>query len=121
MKRVLIIEDDLWFGQSVERALKENFSTVFVRSAQAALEQLDDQPVDVIILDMFLPDANGVQFLHELRSYADTQATPVIICSTIADSLPREQLASYGVLATLDKKTMTPAILRQTVKDVALV
>ncbi|PLS81139.1 hypothetical protein CYG49_02780 [Candidatus Saccharibacteria bacterium] len=120
-KNVLIIEDDLFFGQSIERALRADFTTVLVRTAQAGLEQLDKHRIDVIVLDLFLSDANGIQFLHELRSYSDTQTVPVVICSTVAERLPREQMANYGVLSVLDKKTLTPALLRRTIREVALV
>lgn len=119
MKRVLIVDDDRWLADSFCRSLEHDGHKVIVEyNAQDAILAVDEHPVDLVILDMFLPDANGLQFLQELRSYADTIATPVIVCSTAAKQLPKEITDQYGIISVLDKTTLTPAILRQAVADV---
>jgi DNA-binding response OmpR family regulator len=121
-KTVLIVEDDRWLADSfclcLERA---SYKVVVEYNAQDAISAIDDRKIDVVLLDIFLPGANGVQFLQELRSYADTAKTPVIICTTAAKQLPREVAEQYGVLCVLDKTTLTPAALRQAVTEVAMV
>jgi CheY-like chemotaxis protein len=87
-------------------------------SGQEAIDILDETKADLIVLDMFLPGGNGLQFLHELKSYDDTSNIPVIVCSANPGSFNKKSLAAYGVLTVLSKATLTPAVLRQSVADV---
>lgn len=119
MKSILIVEDDRWLADSFCRCLEQDGHKVIVEyNAQDAILAFDEHAIDLVIVDMFLPQANGLQFLQELRSYADTAETPAIICSTTAKELPREVVQQFGVISVLDKTTLTPAILRQVVADV---
>ncbi|MBV9688948.1 MAG: response regulator transcription factor [Ktedonobacteraceae bacterium] len=43
--------------------------------------QTSSLPVDVLILDLHLPDISGMEVLHSLRSYPQTQALPLIFCT----------------------------------------
>jgi DNA-binding response OmpR family regulator len=119
MRHVLLIEDELWLGRAYRQTLENAKYTVeLVRDVREALEAVDKQPVDIIVLDMFLPEANGMQFLHELRSYHDTKQLPVIVCTANPGQVPDGSLKPYGVLTVLDKGAMTPAILLQAVYEV---
>ena len=108
-KNVLLVEDDAWQAEHFVRQLEVHGYAVSVAgSAEAAIHDVDIVRPDVIILDLMLPGSNGVALLHELRSYADTGTIPVIMCSSIASSLSREQLSAYGVVDIIDKTTIQP-------------
>lgn len=89
-------------------------------SGQDAMLALDEHEIDLIILDMFLSEGNGLQFLQELRSYGDTMNMPVIVCSTAAKQIPMEVARQFGILTVLDKTTLTPAVLRTAVEAVVV-
>jgi len=106
-KNVLLVEDDAWQAEHFERQLRRGgYRTVVASSAQEAIHCVDVLRPDVIVLDFMLPGTNGIGFLHELRSYADTAQIPVIVCSSIATNLSHEQLSVYGVVAVIDKTTI---------------
>lgn len=106
MSDVLIVEDDAWQADQLTRQLERAGHQVqAVPHALAAIDAIDQQTPDVILLDMMLPGANGMTLLHELRSHADLADIPVIVCST-TDVSP-DTLRPYGVQAVLDKSTMT--------------
>ena len=74
MKKITIIEDDIALNNGIALALK---------NADFAFRQLyklgdfkSDEPTDLIILDINLPDGNGFDFLKKLRQSSDA---PVII------------------------------------------
>ncbi len=115
MARVLLVEDDRWQADCYQLWLQQAHHDVqHVDSAQSALDVLDTWSPDVIVLDMLLPHANGMQLLHQLRSYSDTQALPVILCSSI--QLPKDVDSTvYGIVAVLDKTILTPAKMQQAV------
>jgi two-component system, OmpR family, phosphate regulon response regulator PhoB len=119
MKTVLLVEDDAVLGKSFELTLvAAGYRVVRATSAQEAMDVVDDGKIDVIVLDMFLPGANGLQLLHEIRSYEDTASIPVVMCSANAEGFDKRSLAAYGVLTVLAKSDLTPGSLRQAVADV---
>lgn len=118
-RHILIVEDDRWFADSTRRTLNAyGFTTAWAAEAQQAAEMVAERRPDLILLDIFLPNANGIQLLHELRGYDDSFDVPVIVCSTAAQDLRLENLESYGVLTLLNKATTTPASLIKAVKEV---
>jgi DNA-binding response OmpR family regulator len=117
---ILIVEDDIWLAQLYKDALKkESIEVILALTAAEALEQLDGQLPDLLILDMFLPAHNGMELLHEVASHSDTAKIPVIVLSSafkhdfgMSDLRWRE----YGVVEYLYKPVTKPAGLVACVK-----
>lgn len=106
MKHVLVVDDDPWQVEHFERQLEQAGCRVSSASnALAAIEMIDRDRPDVMVLDMMIPGPNGMTLLHELQSHTDLAGLPVIVCST--QSLRVGDLTPYGVVAVLDKSTMT--------------
>lgn len=67
--KVLVIEDDIDIASGIGRALQqEGFFVTQVRSLKAARQALQDRLFDLFLLDLGLPDGNGVSWLREMRS-----------------------------------------------------
>jgi DNA-binding response OmpR family regulator len=68
MSRLLVVEDDQQIGTLLESALRANGHTVsWERAGTTALDLLDKQPFDLVLLDLGLPDVDGVQVCREIR------------------------------------------------------
>lgn len=66
--KVLLVEDDRKLGQFVQNGLEEvAYTCILARNCQEAREAIALDPFDVIILDLNLPDGNGLQLLTEWR------------------------------------------------------
>jgi len=116
---VLIVEDEPWLAEGYAAALdKAGWQPVVVRTAADAIIAVDDHTPIAIILDIMLPHVNGVQLLHELKSYADLGTIPVIVCSSIANSFKADQLKTYGVRKVLPKVRVTPTSLVASLREV---
>lgn len=77
IKKILIVEDDLSLSNGIALALKDReFSFVQVQDLRSARLEAEGMAFDLIILDINLPDGNGLDFLKELRTVS---AVPVII------------------------------------------
>lgn len=77
IKNILIIEDDISLSNGISLALKDNELTfVQVKDLNSAKQSLESIHYDLIILDINLPDGNGLDFLRDLRK---SSAIPVII------------------------------------------
>ena len=77
MNRILIVEDDTALSNGISLALKdENCSFVQAFDYASAKEQLKSSSFNLVILDINLPDRNGLDLLNEIRSSSNL---PVII------------------------------------------
>ncbi len=77
IKKILIIEDDLSLSNGIVLALKDSeLAFVQVQDLRSARSETESAAFDLIILDINLPDGNGLDFLKALRR---TSPVPVII------------------------------------------
>lgn len=68
MEQILIVEDDISLNQGLCRALKsENRQIISCMNLKATREQLLCGSVSLVLLDINLPDGNGLDFLSELK------------------------------------------------------
>ncbi len=110
MAQVLLVEDEPWLGELYCRLLGHAGHTVnWCRDGYDAINLIDAARPHVIVLDLLLPWANGLQLLHELASHADLGSIPVVLCSNVAlQNVEPAILRHYGVVALIDKTETTP-------------
>ena len=78
--RLLLVEDDRLIGRGVQESLRdEGYAVDWVRDGVAALEQAASGVHDLVILDLGLPRADGIEVLKRLR--AQKNDLPVLIVS----------------------------------------
>jgi CheY-like chemotaxis protein len=78
--RVLIVEDDVPMGDSLmQRLQSDEIDARRVTSARAALKLLKVERFGCIVLDLSLPDMDGLDFLNTLREQCEGQVPPVIV------------------------------------------
>jgi two-component system, NtrC family, sensor kinase len=83
---VLIVDDSLTVRMDLAEAFEEGGFRVWpCGSAAEARDLLARGPIDVIVLDVLLPDADGVELLKELREAPATSGATVLMLSTEAD------------------------------------
>lgn len=116
---VLIVEDDPWLAEQQARTLdKAGYKTTISPHAIAAISAVDDVHPDVIILDVLLTGNTAFALLHELQSYGDTGAIPIVLCTNLAADMDIADVRPYGVRRILDKTTMEPDDLIAAVRSV---
>jgi two-component system, OmpR family, response regulator MprA len=76
--RILVVDDDHAVRRSIDRALRlEGYDVVTVPSGGEGLEAMALTPVDAVILDLGLPDLDGLSVCRSMRSAGDD--TPVLM------------------------------------------
>ena len=106
---VLVVEDDKWLAEQHGRVLDAaGYATTVVLNAIDAIQVVDANIPDVIILDVLLTGNTAFALMHELQSYGDTGVIPIILCTNLAADLSLDDLAPYGVKQIIDKATMMP-------------
>ncbi|WP_221031397.1 response regulator transcription factor [Actomonas aquatica] len=78
--KILVVEDERKVGQFVAQALSEqSYTSRLVGTAAAARDALADSPYDAVVLDLGLPDGDGLELLREWRMSGFNE--PVLILS----------------------------------------
>jgi DNA-binding response OmpR family regulator len=91
MPTLLLIEDDLRLARMVSDYLRDNkFDVVHAANGASGLNMLTRNPVDLVILDLMLPDTNGLDLLPKIRLVDANAATvPVIMLTARGDPMDR--------------------------------
>ncbi|HEY7213214.1 MAG TPA: response regulator [Thermoanaerobaculia bacterium] len=81
-RKVLVVDDSKLMHKMYEVMLRQ-YALVYALDGRQALERLREHPdIDLVLLDVNMPNMNGLEFLAELRADASRTDLPVIIIST---------------------------------------
>ena len=84
---ILIVEDEPAITDTIQYALEtEGFQTICLASGMPVLTLLNQQPVDLIILDIGLPDISGLELCKEIRK---THSLPIIFLTARSQEIDR--------------------------------
>ncbi|WP_047280980.1 response regulator transcription factor [Pseudomonas lundensis] len=120
--RLLAIEDDPVLGAYLQAQLQRaGFEVFWCQNGQDGLNLAQQQPFDVVLMDILLPGMNGLQVLTQLRQ---THALPVILMSALgaeADRINGFQLGADDYLpkpfSMAELQVRIEAILRRVALD----
>lgn len=110
MSLLYIIEDEPILAECVATSVYELAQGALrinvYNDAISAIEAINEELPDVILLDVLLGGHDAFTLLNELISYPDTARIPVVIMTSL--KLQLDSLEHYGVVEILDKMKMTP-------------
>ena len=69
--KILIVDDEASFRTSLKGALKKDYQVTEARNSEKALEQVKDNPPDVVLLDISMPGVSGLETLEKIREIDD--------------------------------------------------
>jgi len=76
---ILVVDDEIEIREGLEALLtSENFQVTLAETGAAGLQKLEDNPFDLMLLDVSLPDRNGLELLREIR-LRDPQLSIILI------------------------------------------
>ena len=89
-ERILIVEDDKHISKLVKYNLeKAGFECTVATTGEKALEILDKEPVDLIILDIMLPKMDGFQACKQIKQERKLSALPIIMLTAKSEEVDR--------------------------------
>ena len=108
MRKILIIEDAQIVREPLARLLKsEGFQTLSAADGQEAMEVIEANEVDMILLDVLMPRMDGVRFMETLRAHPRFRETPVIAITGISDTSRLNRIRELGVASIIHKVRFT--------------
>ena len=93
-RKVLIVEDESALRRTYDRFFAERYEVAFAGSGSEARRQLEEFDPEVLILDLRLPDTDGVTLLQEIR--ASRPALPVIVTTSYVSMEPLINVLDLG-------------------------
>lgn len=110
-KKVLVVDDSKLMHKIFEVMLRQ-YALVFALDGHEALAQLAAHPdIDLILLDINMPNMNGIEFLEVVKSDAKLADIPVVIVSTEGTEEDTAQGLSAGAVAYIKKPFQSEDIL----------
>ncbi len=112
---VLVIEDDSLDFTILERQLRnvQVFKLVWAQSMREGLAELEQHPFDVILLDLSLPDSNG---LSTVEAFTAQTNTPVVVVSGLDDEETALKAVKHGAQDYLVKGQYSTALICKTLR-----
>ncbi|WP_071191462.1 hybrid sensor histidine kinase/response regulator [Trichormus sp. NMC-1] len=116
--KILLIEDNLAEARLLQEFLKQaqtkEFSLVHVQRLRDAFSELSQQIYDVILLDLTLPDSQGLSSLPLLISHAPS--TPIVVLTNTNDEELAIEAVRQGAQDYLVKRQVNPDVLVRSVR-----
>jgi signal transduction histidine kinase len=96
---VLLVDDQAMVNEAVYSMLSSepDIRYHYCSTAVAALQQAPDLAPTVILLDLIMPDVDGMTLVKQLRARPETQAVPIIMLSTNDDPETKAEAFAIGV------------------------
>jgi two-component system nitrogen regulation response regulator NtrX len=102
MNHVLVVDDEVEIRTSLEEILtEEGYGVATAPTAAEALVLIEDAPYDVVLLDIWLPDRDGLDVLGDIHALAPEKRPEVVIISghgTIEAAVKATKLGAYDFL-----------------------
>jgi two-component system response regulator AdeR len=93
-KQILVVEDEYDIGDIIEQYLKrEGMRVIRAMNGKQAIEIHASQPIDLILLDIKLPELNGWEVLSKIRQKAQT---PVIMLTALDQDIDKVMALRIG-------------------------
>ncbi len=112
--RILIVDDDIVLLEQLERVLQEDYIVSLSVSGKQALGYLRSHWVDLILLDVMMPELNGYEALDAIRTIPRHKKTPVIFLTSLND--PESEIKGLERGADYITKPYRPAVLKSRIE-----
>lgn len=97
MKDLLIIDDEPALRLILKEYFKSSFNVILLENGKALIDFLQTNPLpSVIVVDLLMPDMNGLDVIKEIRSHENYQALAIIVLSGKTESKERVDCLNAG-------------------------
>ena len=118
-KTILIIEDDTFLqGLEATKLKKEGYDILTAVDSVEAFKIIDEKKkIDLILLDLLLPQVDGFMILEKIRQEKELLTIPVIVFSNLSEEKDIKRATKLGISEFLVKSNFTLDELAKKVKD----
>ncbi len=120
-KNILLIDDEETIQEVVQVGIgiEAGWQVAIASSGLEGIDLAQKQQPDVILLDVMMPDMDGIDTLSHLKSNDNTSAIPVIFLTAKAQAEEKNQFQSLGVVDVITKPFNSMTLASQIAKILA--
>jgi DNA-binding response OmpR family regulator len=118
-KKILIIEDDNFLqGLEATKLKKEGYDILTASNGPEAFKFIDNkEKIDLILLDLLLPEVDGFMILEKIRENKEFLTIPVIVFSNLSEEKDIKRASKLGISEFMVKSNFTLDELAKKVKE----
>jgi len=113
MKTIFVVDDSMLYLMAAQKALEDSYNIVTVSSAVSMFETLETNKPDMIVLDIIMPDMNGIDALRKLKSDVRYANIPVIFLTGKKDDETEALGFEVGAVDFITKPFSKPVFLNR--------
>lgn len=103
-KKILAVDDEKLIVMAIRANLMlEGYEVVTAYDGKEALQKIEEEKPDAVILDVMMPEKNGWDVLREIRANPETEFLPVIMLTALAQDRDIEEGTLLGADVYLTK------------------
>ena len=105
MRTILVVDDSPTMRRMIMASLRDLGDVGFDQAASGleAIERLSLSPVDLVVLDLNMPDVHGLEVLRFVRTHERFRTLPVVVLTTRGDDESRQAALDHGATRYLTK------------------
>src|SRR3989339_178967 len=96
---ILAVDDEPSMGESYKMLLEEKYSLVYASTGHEALEIVQKEPVNLVLLDVLLPDMDGMDILRRIKEISDADVIMVSAIKTMRTASKAVKLGAYDYVS----------------------
>ena len=108
MAKIIIVEDDGILADLYRKKLESGSHTVNIVMDKDAVAQITKQKPNLVLLDILMPNVNGLDILRELKASAQTSSIPVLLLTNVAEDSSIAKGLESGAYGYLLKSETSP-------------
>jgi len=118
-KTILIVEDDTFLQRLETTKLKKDGYNILtaVNSIEAFKAIAGPEKIDLVLLDLLLPDVDGFTILEQIRQNDTTKITPVIVFSNLSEEKDVSRATKLGASKFMVKSNFTLDEISKKIKE----
>lgn len=117
MKKILVVDDSVQNLKIVENVLKDKYRLILVKSGIKALAYLEKNDVDLVLLDIIMPEMDGFETYQRIREIKKNEKVPVIFLTADTDSVSEVKGLELGAVDFI-KKPFVPEIVENRINRI---
>lgn len=119
LQKILYVEDDQSIAEITMMILEDigEFEVVHCSSGKLALEHLKNDLPQIILLDVMMPEMDGIETLSHIKNNPKTASIPVIFVTAKTQEHEQKNYLSMGAIAVI-KKPFNPETFCQEIEDI---
>jgi len=116
MKRskVLVVDDQLANVKLITAVLKRDYEIIPAYGGLEALEKVDSEKPDIVLLDVMMPEINGYEVCKRIKQGESTRFMPVVMITALSDVEDRIKAIEVGADEFLTKPINTQELITRT-------